>query len=276
MPVRPQTIHAEERRLGREIAPHYAAVYHTSYYRALRRALVTRVVRICRGRSCRVLDLGCGPLSLTVALRRALPAATVTGVDVSWDMLAAGRRAHPDVRVCQGLAEALPFRSETFDVIVGFGVLHHLPALAPAFGELARVLREDGHCVFGEPQRTPFDERPWLIKAVKLLLAPLYAPLWLKYRNWPRPPLEERLERLVTDAHRMLTVDELHGAAIGAPLRWQWRGLALLSAVFAPVLVRDGRVERVVLACTWALDQLLARGLRPLAGELLVTGRRRV
>jgi ubiquinone/menaquinone biosynthesis C-methylase UbiE len=51
-------------------------------------------------------------------------------------------------------AETLPFDDESFDLVLGHAVLHHIPDLDRAFSEFKRVLRPGGSIVFaGEPSR---------------------------------------------------------------------------------------------------------------------------
>ena len=47
-------------------------------------------------------------------------------------------------------AESLQFPDNTFDLIFGTGILHHLD-LGRAYAEMSRVLRPGGHAVFFEP-----------------------------------------------------------------------------------------------------------------------------
>jgi SAM-dependent methyltransferase len=47
-------------------------------------------------------------------------------------------------------AEALAFPDASFDLVFGYGVIHHLD-IARSFCEIARVLRPGGHAVFWEP-----------------------------------------------------------------------------------------------------------------------------
>jgi ubiquinone/menaquinone biosynthesis C-methylase UbiE len=51
-------------------------------------------------------------------------------------------------------AEALPYKTGTFDLVVGHAVLHHLPDVPAALGECFRVLKPGGTLVIaGEPTR---------------------------------------------------------------------------------------------------------------------------
>ncbi len=71
-------------------------------------------------------------------------------------------------------AEALPFDDESFDLVLGHAVLHHLPDLRDAFGEFRRVLRPGGTVLFaGEPSR--YGDR---LAAFPKRAATAVAPLW--------------------------------------------------------------------------------------------------
>jgi len=71
-------------------------------------------------------------------------------------------------------AERLPFDDESFDLVFGHAVLHHLPDLNLAVSEFQRVLRPGGALAFcGEPSR--YGD---LLAAVPKRGAQLAAPLW--------------------------------------------------------------------------------------------------
>ena len=82
----------------------------------------------------------------------------LTCADISPGMLAAlsanAANLELDVDTAVADAESLPFADESFDLILGHAVLHHLPDLDQAFREMHRVLRPGGRIVFaGEPSR---------------------------------------------------------------------------------------------------------------------------
>jgi len=71
-------------------------------------------------------------------------------------------------------AETLPFEDESFDLVFGHAVLHHIPDLDKAFAEFRRVLRPGGMIAFaGEPSRYG-DTLAALPKRAGLALAPIW------------------------------------------------------------------------------------------------------
>jgi len=94
-----------------------------------------------------VLDVACG--AGKAAIPAALAGARVTGVDLTPELLAAGRaiaaEAGVEVDWEEGDAEDLPIGDESVDVVLStFGVMF-APRHAVAAREIARVLRAGGH-----------------------------------------------------------------------------------------------------------------------------------
>lgn len=74
-------------------------------------------------------------------------------------------------------AERLPFAEESFDLVFGHAVLHHIPDLDRAFAEFRRVLRPGGMIAFaGEPSRYG-DRLAALPKRTGMLAAPIWRRL---------------------------------------------------------------------------------------------------
>ena len=71
-------------------------------------------------------------------------------------------------------AEELPFEDESFDIVFGHAVLHHIPDLERAFSEFLRVLRPGGAVAFaGEPSRYG-DRLAALPKRAGMIAAPAW------------------------------------------------------------------------------------------------------
>lgn len=108
------------------------------------------------GPSTRLLDVGCGPGTITAAA--AARGAHATGIDLADGMLALGRERHPHVELLAGDAEELPFPDATFHAVVGGFVLNHLPDPEAALAEVARVIARGGRlaiAVWQRPEANP-------------------------------------------------------------------------------------------------------------------------
>ena len=98
----------------------------------------------------RLLDVATGTADLAISLASALPRTRITGIDLSEEMLAVGRRkverAGLQDRIALQKADclALPFADGSFDcVTVAYGV-RNFEHLDRGYAEMARVLRPGG------------------------------------------------------------------------------------------------------------------------------------
>jgi SAM-dependent methyltransferase len=92
----------------------------------------------------RVLDVGCGPGTLTAVLVPTLGADAVAGIDPSPPFVAAARERFPGVDVRQGVAEHLPWEDATFDAALAQLVVHFMADPVAGLREMARVTRPGG------------------------------------------------------------------------------------------------------------------------------------
>ena len=132
------------------IAPRYDLLNHLLSFgvdRLWRRRMVGVVAA---GTPAAILDVAAGTGDVAVALARRLPAARITGIDLSGEMLAVGRgkvarRGLCDrIELVQGDAEQLPFPDGTFDAVtIGFGI-RNFGSIEAGLAEAFRVLRPGG------------------------------------------------------------------------------------------------------------------------------------
>jgi len=137
-------------------------------------------------RGARVLEYGCGQGSYAFDL--AVAGAHVTGIDISpvaiEQSLIEARERNLSARAKFFVmnAERTTFADNTFDLICGTSILHHLN-LASSYREIARILKPGGRAIFVEPlghnpvinwyrRRTPSmrttDEHPLLMSDLRL------------------------------------------------------------------------------------------------------------
>lgn len=96
----------------------------------------------------RVLELGSGSGAMAEQLLERNPDAVLTATDVDPSMRAAAAerlsRFGKRVEVLNADAAKLPFSDATFNVVLSFGMLHHVIDWETALAEVARVLRPGG------------------------------------------------------------------------------------------------------------------------------------
>jgi len=168
------------------------------------------------------LEIGSGTGYFTLNLMRAGIIEEATCSDISPGMLttlsANAQRLGLRVKTTRADAESLPFPDESFDLVLGHAVLHHIPDLPRAWGEFARVLRPGGTVLFaGEPSR--YGDR---LARVPKRAATAVAPLWRRaMRAGPAPPAEggapDAALESVVDVHAFAP-GELSAQARGAGL----------------------------------------------------------
>ncbi|MBM7772702.1 ubiquinone/menaquinone biosynthesis C-methylase UbiE [Actinokineospora baliensis] len=191
-------------------------------------------------------------------------------------------------------AERLPYDDNTFDLVVGHAVLHHIPDLPTAFREVNRVLKPGGRFVFaGEPTKIgdryarKLGQATWWLTTNLTKLGPL--------RTWRRP--QEELDESSRAAALEAVVDlhtfdpaELETTARSAGLT-EVRAATeeLTAALFGwPVRTFEAAVPREKLGFGWAmfafrtwqrlswLDDKVLRPLLPrsLFYNVMITGRK--
>jgi SAM-dependent methyltransferase len=110
----------------------------------------------------RVLDAACGEGYGSALLAQA--ATTVAGVDIDGATLAHAAeryRAVSNLAFHQASAAALPFADASFDAIVSFETIEHLPAVdqPKMLAEFARVLAPNGLLILSAPNRVEYSDK---------------------------------------------------------------------------------------------------------------------
>lgn len=108
----------------------------------------------------RVLDFGCGSLTLSILAKKLHPGTEFVGVDVDEKILAIarekGRQEGANIPVIKYDGHLLPFKDSSFDHVMSSLVFHHLTTeqKANALSEIKRVLNPSGQlhiADFGSP-----------------------------------------------------------------------------------------------------------------------------
>lgn len=105
-----------------------------------------------------VLELCCGSGMFTVHLPRTYD--SLTGLDISQSLLNTLKQRAPHINAVQGNAQELQFPNDSFDVVLIFAGLHHLPNYQQCIEESRRVLRPGGVFTCLEPNNKAWYRKP--------------------------------------------------------------------------------------------------------------------
>jgi ubiquinone/menaquinone biosynthesis C-methylase UbiE len=106
-----------------------------------------------------LLDAGCGPGYLALAIAQKFPQLKVTGIDISKEMLdlakinLASSKCNLRVKFQQANVQQLPFENDSVDLAVSTLSLHHWSNPAQALQEIYRVLKPGGQLLIFDLRR---------------------------------------------------------------------------------------------------------------------------
>ena len=298
--IAPERIRDDNVRYHDLAAAHYDTKWGISYGRQGQSQVVGKLAKALGRRPegfARGLEIGAGTGYFSLNLLRAGVLKEAVATDISPGMLAvldtsAKRLKLPvSTQVCG--AERLPFEDDSFDLVFGHAVLHHLPDLEGAFREFLRVLRPGGYVAFcGEPSHYGDRLASWPKRGAYAL-----SPIWRRALRAPARHVngnggaalneEARLEQVV-DVHAF-TPSDLAGHARAAGFGdVRIRGEELAASLFGWVnRTLEGTAEPDRLPRSWylyahrgylalqRLDRMVLEGRLPAAlfYNLLVSAR---
>jgi ubiquinone/menaquinone biosynthesis C-methylase UbiE len=184
------------------------------------------------------LEIGAGTGYFSLNLVRVGAIRRATATDISPGMLqtlaANAADLGLEVETVVGEAEQLAFADESFDLVFGHAVLHHIPDLERALAEFARVLRPGGRVAFcGEPSR--YGD---LLAALPKRAARAISPLWRRAlgarvrTGFDRPQTDGEWLEWQVDVHSFTPAElrrMLQGAGLVEP---RIRGEELLANLY--------------------------------------------
>jgi len=86
----------------------------------------------------------------------------VTGTDVDTEMIQFAKENIddiPNIRFLEMDARKMPFADNEFDIVLSFGVMHHIGDWEKALEEISRVLKTQGFLIFGDIAYSRFTTR---------------------------------------------------------------------------------------------------------------------
>ena len=124
---------------------HHESVLRSHTWRTVENSAAYLAPHLHTGAS--VLDVGCGPGTITIDIGSRVAPARVIGMDASADVIAQAQASATDIENVTfetGDVYALRFDDNTFDIVHAHQVLQHLPDAVGALREMKRVCKPGG------------------------------------------------------------------------------------------------------------------------------------
>lgn len=119
-----------------------------------------------------VLDVGCASGWFLSRLVERFPKAKAHGIDLYERAIAYGKNAYPHIHFHVADAHNLPFKRETFDLVICTEVLEHVDNPKEVLLEIKRVLKNDGVAII------ELDSGSWLFSVAWFLWRKLNGKVW--------------------------------------------------------------------------------------------------
>lgn len=106
----------------------------------------------------KVLEIGCGQGTGTILIEKLFHPDEITAIDLDPKMIERAKKkvkCH-NITFLQASVTKLPFEDNTFDAVVDFGILHHIPDWPTALIELYRVLKPNGKFILEDLSKETF------------------------------------------------------------------------------------------------------------------------
>lgn len=144
-----------------------------SWYKFL---LPDLIKQIEKNPNCKILELGCGQSILLKYLvdNKFIKQENVYGLDQSKEAIVYSKRNLPKADLRSGDIYRLPYKRNTFDIVLLMETIEHLENPIAGLSEARRVLRENGLLYLSFPN---YIHLPWL--AVRILSEKLNKPNWI-------------------------------------------------------------------------------------------------
>lgn len=125
-----------------------------------------------------VLEIGCGQGVGTRLIQKHFKPKSINAIDLDPQMIRRAKRRvkAPHIVFEVGDASNLRFDDASFDAIVDFGIIHHIPNWQDCLKELHRLLKPDGQLILEDLSIDTFETR--IGKILRLFLAHPYEDMF--------------------------------------------------------------------------------------------------
>ncbi len=127
-----------------------------------------------------ILEIGCGSGYGSRLIKKYFHPREIQALDLDPRMIALAKKrgSDPSISFRVGSAARLPYKDRTFDAVIEFAIIHHIPDWKNCLKELQRVLRPGGEIILEDLSRETFETT--LGKMYKKVLQHPYSKMYYR------------------------------------------------------------------------------------------------
>ncbi len=114
----------------------------------------------------KILEIGCGVGNLTKWTFDNI-SNDIVGIDISDSGIGFARETYPNIQFEKISGDKLTFADDSFDLVISFDLVEHIPNVEEHFKEVHRVLKRNGQYIFATPNK--WTNIPWEIAQTQSL-----------------------------------------------------------------------------------------------------------
>lgn len=139
-----------------------------------------------------LLDVGCASGYMLSEIKKIFPGKKYFGVDIYDKAIEYAKRKYPDITFRVASAENLPYKDESFDILVCYETIEHVEYPLKTLREMKRVLRKGETCIL------TMDSGNWLFRIVWFVWENTRGRVWKGAHLHPFHHTE--LEQIIKDS----------------------------------------------------------------------------
>lgn len=127
----------------------------------------------------KILEIGCGQGEGTKLIKKHFKPTQIHAIDLDEKMIKRAKKRVIDAQFEIGDASKLRFKDKSFDAIVDFGIIHHIPNWEDCLKELYRVLKPEGEVILEDLSMETFTSN-FFGKFLRLILDHPYKDMYTR------------------------------------------------------------------------------------------------
>src|SRR3989344_1875896 len=108
---------------------------------------LNQVIKLLPKNSKKILDVGCSSGVLTAQIAKILPKSKIVGLDSYGKAIIFARSKYPKITFIVADAHNLPYKNNSFDLVICTETLEHLVDPKKALSEIKRILKKNGKAI---------------------------------------------------------------------------------------------------------------------------------